>query len=231
MASLSVHFNSFIRRCLTLLPAKLGMNLLTRLDLAQKHVEPEIVLVPGLMSRRRTAIDIGSNNGVTTMVLARHFQKVEAFEPNPLLASRVAPGLPAHARLRQLALSDSTGEAELRIPVCSGVALAGWASLDTPQVGDAALWQRVKVEKRTLDSFDFQEVDLIKIDVEGHEMAVLEGARNTIQRHRPWMIVEVWEPGRPAAQTYMAGLGYRSTTLREMCGVEGTPSNLIFMPD
>ena len=45
-------------------------------------------------------------------------------------------------------------------------------------------------ELTTLDRFDFQAVDWIKIDVEGFENAVLEGSRNTIQRNRPWLLIE-----------------------------------------
>ena len=45
-------------------------------------------------------------------------------------------------------------------------------------------------ELTTLDRFNFQSVDWIKIDVEGFENAVLEGSRDTIQRNRPWLLIE-----------------------------------------
>jgi FkbM family methyltransferase len=45
-------------------------------------------------------------------------------------------------------------------------------------------------ELTTLDRFNFQSVDWIKIDVEGFENAVLEGSRDTIKRNRPWLLLE-----------------------------------------
>lgn len=50
--------------------------------------------------------------------------------------------------------------------------------------GDAA-------ELRTIDSFGFRNVSLIKMDVEGYEDAVLAGAKETIQRERPVLLVEI----------------------------------------
>ena len=42
-----------------------------------------------------------------------------------------------------------------------------------------------------IDNYDFDDVDLIKIDVEGHEEYVIEGARNVIQSNKPILIVEI----------------------------------------
>jgi hypothetical protein len=49
----------------------------------------------------------------------------------------------------------------------------------------------VEVECRLLDDFAFDKVAVIKIDVEGHESAVLRGAVGTLEKHRPAVIVEV----------------------------------------
>jgi hypothetical protein len=50
---------------------------------------------------------------------------------------------------------------------------------------------RFEVVVRTLDSYAFEEVRIIKIDVEGSEMEVLDGGRETIRRYRPPLIVEL----------------------------------------
>ena len=49
----------------------------------------------------------------------------------------------------------------------------------------------VKVPARTIDSFNFEDVDAIKIDVEGSELYVIEGAKDTIDRCRPSVQVEI----------------------------------------
>ena len=51
--------------------------------------------------------------------------------------------------------------------------------------------QLVNVPKRTIDSYNFDDVDCIKIDVEGSELMVMQGARNTIERCRPSVQVEI----------------------------------------
>jgi FkbM family methyltransferase len=51
--------------------------------------------------------------------------------------------------------------------------------------------QLVSVPKRTIDSYNFDEVDAIKIDVEGSELMVMQGAEQTIKKHRPSIQVEI----------------------------------------
>lgn len=51
-------------------------------------------------------------------------------------------------------------------------------------------YERVTVEQRTLDSYNFEDVDIIKIDVEGYELLVLEGAQQTIEKNRPIIQIE-----------------------------------------
>jgi hypothetical protein len=43
---------------------------------------------------------------------------------------------------------------------------------------------------KTLDSFGFEEVDFIKIDVEGYELSVVKGAKETLLREKPFMVIE-----------------------------------------
>ena len=56
---------------------------------------------------------------------------------------------------------------------------------------------REKVLIQTLDSFAFQNVGFIKIDVEGHELSVLRGAIATIERERPNFLIEIEERHKP----------------------------------
>ena len=54
---------------------------------------------------------------------------------------------------------------------------------------------KIEVETRTLDSYEFDQVDFIKIDVEWFELKVLQGAENTIRKHKPVIYVEINDIG------------------------------------
>ena len=51
---------------------------------------------------------------------------------------------------------------------------------------------------KPLDSYNITNVSIIKIDVEGHEISVLEGALKTINKNKPKIVIEVWN--RPKRQ-------------------------------
>ena len=51
-------------------------------------------------------------------------------------------------------------------------------------------YERVEIDQRTLDSYNFEDVDIIKIDTEGYELLILEGADQTIANNRPIVQVE-----------------------------------------
>ena len=63
--------------------------------------------------------------------------------------------------------------------------------LDTSDLKLRPSQQLVEVPKRTLDSYNFEDVDAIKIDVEGSELLVVQGAKDTIDRCRPSVQVEI----------------------------------------
>jgi FkbM family methyltransferase len=54
-------------------------------------------------------------------------------------------------------------------------------------------YARVEIDQKTLDSYNFEDVDIIKIDVEGYELLILEGASDTIKRNRPIIQIECVE--------------------------------------
>jgi hypothetical protein len=148
-----------------------------------------------------------------------------------------------------MALSDREGMAELIIPRSSHGYSNQTASLNPrKRTEDAGI---VTVPQRKLDSFGFTNVGFIKIDVEGFEQAVLEGARETIMRERPVIQVELEEQhtGLPIAQSFaqlegfaMQGFFLRDGKLLPLCafdaaanraafGTRGYINNFIFRPN
>lgn len=228
----AVRLNSLMRRIIRLSPPRLRLHVLALLDVWQGAAEPENVHVPGLLpqSRRRLALDVGANNGVTTWLLSREFRWVHGFEPNPQLAGELSASAPQNVQVHRLALSNAETKAELLIPVSKGVVLSGWGSLSGTLFSDFDQIQRVQVETRTLDSFQFEGVDFIKIDVEDHEMSVLEGAKETITRCKPWLVIEAMGNQQAKVRAFLAPYGYQERTLHSLIGKPGSPHNLVFLP-
>jgi FkbM family methyltransferase len=143
---------------------------------------------------RGRAIDAGANTGAYTYAFWRIFDAVESFEPQP----ECVAGLAAFARRREtvrvhrFGLSDCARRAELHVPIARGrwrTHLAtGLASL---QPHATLPTRRIAIDLVPLDAFAFDDVAAIKIDVEGHEKHVLAGARATIARCKPTLIVEI----------------------------------------
>jgi FkbM family methyltransferase len=155
------------------------------------NLEVEMALLPSLLHSSDRVIDIGANRGVYAYLFAQLASRVELFEPNPacykILASWAAHK--PHVSLHSVALSDHDGSAQLYIPVDSaGVQHDASASIENS--GSGQFCQQT-VTLSTLDSFRLSHVALIKIDVEGHELSVIQGARTTIISNKPALLIEI----------------------------------------
>ena len=231
MTALSL-VSSIIRRLIIpALPEKMRLPVAASWTKLQGEVEPEIIYVPRLMGQENchTALDVGANDGQFGYLLSKSFKHVHAFEANPDLAARLQRWRPGNMTVINNAVSDTDGAVvTLHVPVVKGVALNGWASLAEPTVPGTTSFVTYQIKTTRIDSHEFDTVSLIKIDVEGHELAVLKGAMGTIRKHLPWLLVEVWDEQRAAVCDLLKPLGYRAATLRELAGIEGSPQNLIF---
>lgn len=102
---------------------------------------------------------------------------VHAFEPIPELAARLCERFANRLTLHQLGISDQAGQFEIHAPLVAGQPAYGLASVEQSWPVGQSISHRI--ETRTLDSFSFENVSLIKIDIEGHEAAALrERTRN-----------------------------------------------------
>lgn len=154
--------------------------------------EPELGRMADFVPRGQVAVDVGVWWGPWSWWLARRASSVHSFEANPDLAARVAPALPHNVTVHPVALSDRGGVSTLSVPA-RGTGAEGRSSIEP---GDRpGAWTERTVETRRLDDFSIDGVGFLKIDVEGHELAVLEGARELIGAQRPTVMVEIEEAG------------------------------------
>jgi FkbM family methyltransferase len=179
-----VHLRTIVRDAL---PAGLRIPLRYAFNAWAGQLDAEVALLGTLLPLRRRALDVGANFGLYTYAMARKAPAVEAFEPVPACAVFVRRARLRRVRVHQIALSDRHGEGTIHLPLVGGRANAADASLE-PSRGPC---QTLTVPVTTLDSFGFDDVDLVKIDVEGHELKVLRGAVQTLARCRPNMIIEI----------------------------------------
>ncbi len=178
--------------------------------------ESEIRLLPFMVDRQRNAVDAGANKGVYAHFMARLARQVWAFEPNPKMYRTLRRTAAANVLARALALSDVSGKAVLRIPQRGNA--RGYSNQGgTLRTALAANFLPVEVEAVRLDELALADVGFIKIDVEGFEQQVLEGARETIARDRPALLVEIEEKhtGQPIEHSLarVLALGYRGMFL------------------
>lgn len=172
------------------------------------HGEPELRLVRHLADPARLAVDVGAAEGVFLALMARHAAGVVGFEPNPAFLAKLRARFPA-IRLESCALSDCTGEAELRLPRRGGRRYDGHGTVEPAnplaEFAPAELL-RISVPLRRLDDLALPPVGLIKIDVEGHEQAVVAGGLATIRRDRPNLLIEIEERHHAGNLARLAGL-------------------------
>lgn len=185
-----------------------------------RYGEVELHLLEFLCRRDADAIDVGANDGSYVHYLRRHARKVIAFEPMPLLARALKDKFPGNdVAVEQVALSDREGTVELHMPVVDGVVVTGCSTISADASGTYPASRTIEVPMDRLDSVYKGRVGFIKIDVEGHEQAVLDGAVQTIRRCRPRLLVEVDDRLSPGglgrARAYFDRLGYTGHFVRQ----------------
>ncbi|HEV2335140.1 MAG TPA: FkbM family methyltransferase [Stellaceae bacterium] len=177
-------------------------------------VEPEVSgLLIGLAARLRVVYDVGANWGYYPLLLgaeARFRGVIHAFEIGPRTSADLrrviaAAGLGERVTVHGFGLSDHEGEVRLSREKHSYLARI---------VGEGYRGAVDRVGVRRLDGLGLPPPDLIKVDVEGHELAVLRGAAGIIERDQPLVVMESWhEPVRTEAMLaplrLLDGLGYR----------------------
>lgn len=191
--------------------------------------EPELFYVRRFLRKDALALDIGANVGLYTREMAKRAGAVMAFEPHPECARHLRRVVPANVTVVECAISDHEGVATLYSPVVGGTEHHGLARLSA----DGEPGRGYAVTLRPLDAIELPRmpISFVKIDVEGHELPGLRGARDTLARHRPALMVEIEYRHSPCvAETFdfMAALGYVGLRL---VGGDLVPTSALLLRD
>ena len=146
----------------------------------------------------RGCIDAGANVGMWTRNLMNDFESVHCFEPNPIFIDCWYKNIPAdqNATLHEVGLGETESTADFALPL------------------DQKLQRRPgSIKIKTLDSYELNNIDFIKIDVDGYEDLLLKGAKETLANNDPVVNIEMKRAKRPeecrVSQKILRKLGYR----------------------
>jgi FkbM family methyltransferase len=145
------------------------------------YQEPVRKVSIGLCGNKGLALDIGANVGLWSKDLCNHFDRVIAFEPvadfRDCLIKNVTG---SNFEVRACAL----GESDTQINMIITAENTGHSHVDTTSIGSGS------IPMYRLDTLDLPQIDYIKIDCEGYENTILRGAKETILKYKPIMVVE-----------------------------------------
>jgi FkbM family methyltransferase len=153
----------------------------------RRRLERELPFLETILKEPHTCLDVGANYGLYTYVLSKLGRRTIAFEPVAACADALEAYFGRSIEIHRVALSSRTGRASIYVPHENGLANAERTRIDRNGPGT----RKVEVDVKRLDDFDLVNVSFIKIDVEGHELSVLDGAAGTLERNRPVLLVEV----------------------------------------
>lgn len=190
----------------------------------QNTVRQMLRLIDSVESESITCIDVGTNIGFFSLTLAKHLSskehQIHCFEPNPytlrFLEKNLAlnPELKKTISLNKIGLGDQPGSFTLNYNHKN----TGSANIYSSNSQDS---ESAEVEIKTLDTYcdenNIKSIDLMKVDIEGAELAFLKGAKNIIERSKNMiLIMEIMEDncskaGYTSEELYneVTGLGFK----------------------
>lgn len=189
--------------------------------------EPEVALLPGLISEGDWVVDIGANVGQYTKCfsdLVGPLGRVIAVEPVPathaLLAANVQLFRNSNVALLNVAASSEFGLATISVPrLVSGLPNYYEAHLSLNPDSSSLTVMTLPIDSLGIT----HRVALVKIDVEGHELRVLDGMKGLVARDQPVIIVETRNPNLLDA---LAPLAYESERLDDSPNLLLRPSGV-----
>tara|TARA_R110001599_G_scaffold347737_1_gene574304 strand:- start:5369 stop:6136 length:768 start_codon:yes stop_codon:yes gene_type:complete len=133
--------------------------------------------------RNSTFLDVGGHIGTMAIPLSKMYNQVHTFEPNSknynFLVGNIESNNIQNIKSYNMAIADCQSKVNSKRHAD--------ANSGCYQI---VIDDRGSVKCDTLDSLDFKDVDFIKIDVQGLEIKVLQGAINTIRKYKPFLMIE-----------------------------------------
>jgi len=165
--------------------------------------ENELLFIADLIPAEAVCIDIGANRGDYVYALERSnkCKSIYALEPIPELNHQLKNLFPRVTVCKEAA-SDESGIRHFNIPFIQERYFDTRGTLEPFQEQGQTSTRTIPVETITLDGFikkyNIDRIDLVKMDIEGHEFAALKGAVSTMENLRPVWMIEIEQRHHPA---------------------------------
>ena len=161
----------------------------------------DILLPYFLTGKRRTVIDIGSSYGWMAVSFAKHFDEVKCFEVREDIRDALKENVSRFSNVEVFDCGVSSEEKyvrvnEKRVTGVTRIAQRRFSDTGAPIIGkDEYVIEKPQHKNgilvRPLDSYNFENVDCIKLDIEDHEYYAILGAQETIKKWKPVLILEI----------------------------------------
>ena len=201
--------------------------------------EAEVRLFDQLLKPGDVVVEVGANIGSHTIPLSKVVGQtgvVHAFEPQRLVHQMLNANLALNDCFNVFPYRTAVGATEGHVDICN---IPPYHPLNYGNIvigmdygGDSAM---ERVPLITIDRLDVTRLDLLKVDAEGMDLQVLQGAIVSIQKHRPAIFTEATPASASAITTFFEKLGYTAywygTTLFDRENFFGNPLNIWSKPD
>ena len=146
-----------------------------------------MLYISKLLKNKRRFLDIGGNVGIYAYHFKNTFKNIDAFEPLEEITYRLKDFQNEFLKVHNVALSNKIGELKFYIPHLIDKICTPLASLEKRD-GECEV-RTLSVNK--VDNYNFDDVDLIKIDVKGHEQSVIDGALKQLKKLCQYLLLRL----------------------------------------
>lgn len=188
------------------------------------YIEEHLLKSLEFVQSWEVAVDVGAHIGICSKILSRKFKRVHAFEPARDTFECLWENLGSYPNIAfyRAALGEGEREVHMEDDISKPTRVGNTGARFIQEGGD--------IRMCTLDSWKLEKVGFLKVDVEGYELHVLEGGRDTLLRCEPVVMIEIGKSPEDryglealAPVRFLEGLG-----MKEMLRVK--PDHIFIFP-
>lgn len=229
--SLSKIIILFFTKFLKIVPKSKRIFLWSLIYKLEKESEPELFNLELFIQKKGVAIDVGSNQGIYSYKLSKNknIKKIFSFEPNKNLTDYYYYNM-NKVKLYNFALSNRNEKRILITPKKNEFEYHGLSRIkDKDNFINSKNYVKRNIVCKKLDNFKFKNVVFIKIDVEGHELDMLEGSRKFFIQNKPNCLIEIEKKNVLKVKKFFQSLkcGYKVNSISYL-GIKLTKNNFFF---